>query len=1435
MTTRMRLATLAIMAIAGCAQSVGTVDRVQANLVAKADLLYNADGSPAEWYMRQTVIQAPYASAYTFVGDMGQMERGVFEIQENTLFFYRTYTFTEGEYNGSPRIDTDTTLRCATGRAYCDADGVPIDGQTTCSCNGEYLRDGAPIWMDKSGVVAAFPITAHVDIMWEYNPNTGERTNVKSENTTDRLWWERDHIRVQWGNTQVSNRQFTLGSLLQSVSFTNYEGEAADPSEEPRLLFEQGYMDFVSEHVLAAGTEELEGYGIIPICWYYPWYTGGLFECVSERIKARTAFMKVDHATDDAYEPLTYSDFDMDRFGYFRSERAAWDKSYGTTYSGVLRYANRFDLLQRDAAGNVTGIKPVVFYLDADYPDELVEQANQVGAQWAKAFDAAVRAATGREPSDFGFEHAFVVCENNAPTAAARTGATAGTTTPCEVTEEVKRNGDLRYNFLFAVQAATENGLYGYGPSSADPLNGRIVSAAAYNYVAAMREGANRALDRLEMMAGVKSYREIAYADYIAQAVKYKRLRQTYWQNGYDEADVAKITANLVTRDVAEDLQANGLAKTDANVAASRMGRLAASPALEDLFITDDVKLLFKDPRIGEGYPTLTPAQRERYALRSWSHAGGLKALKDYYVDMAKRRLDLADFYDGALLRLSTEYKARYDEAICTRMADKAGTVELGFDFSVFQADLSDCSAEALIEQLRARFALANGYSPYGFEVTYIPTPLEEDTYDPVLRQTQAEMKALLDELRATFLRELQQRIFYGVAIHEVGHSVGLRHNFEASTDALNFPRAWWDLKVKKTEGGFVAHRAWGETPAQAAAGMREHQYSSVMDYYSKFNLPWLGLGLYDIAAIKYGYAGTMEVFKQEPDTAAFAAYFGVDPALEHPGNVPVIKERGEGLGKSLRRMHPTQYPDLWGDLDAMYDRVDVRRSDVIGEPCSGEGTPCQLGQVCRRLYEGLRCSQDRTVVPYRFGGDEVAFGLPTVTFWDEGIDPYEVVANARENYEQYWLFAGYWHQKDTYWPTEYDNAIRLQFLQMKTQYQWWVMGYATYNHDDYWKKRFGKRWEEDIHGGLSGALASHLGFSTMVDAFGRPTPDYFGFNAMTARYEPIDEMNEDNYINTVYLMEEDGARPIYSEWSYDGYLPVVVSAGSVYDRIAAFEMLSDPEPFLIATDSDADTRRYLINYGTVFRDEVAELFGGLMANNATKYGWCMLESRMTGKPVGYAPKPALAVGGAGATCTDYFCGRIVADRAVDWAPASWGDAGHPCGIELEAAGYELLKGVPMEPEPIYTFPTTRYRIPMLAAYYGMSLLVSSYDRSFLDRTRIWLKGQASEITPPEGALLATCEDRFSGRVYQAFALPDEGYYPAYDLVQQCASMFACYDEDLNDSLSSAARARCEWITGTTDVAGLTLDDLRAAWQFSELQYLVGKLELIRAMHGTYD
>ena len=40
--------------------------------------------------------------------------------------------------------------------------------------------------------------------------------------------------------------------------------------------------------------------------------------------------------------------------------------------------------------------------------------------------------------------------------------------------------------------------------------------------------------------------------------------------------------------------------------------------------------------------------------------------------------------------------------------------------------------------------------------------------------------------------KELRARIFRGLADHELGHTVGLRHNFAASSDALNYDDEFW-------------------------------------------------------------------------------------------------------------------------------------------------------------------------------------------------------------------------------------------------------------------------------------------------------------------------------------------------------------------------------------------------------------------------------------------------------------------------------------------------------------------------------------------------------------------------------------------------------------------------------------------------------------------
>ncbi|MGI6681933.1 MAG: zinc-dependent metalloprotease [Myxococcota bacterium] len=1426
--------------VVSCAQDLGTIDRVQHNPVAKRDILFHEDGTRKEWFVQVTTIEAPYASAYSFVGDQGPMERGVFEIQEGVLYFYRSYSFAENEWVGNPRTDVDQRLT--------NEDGSP------------YLIDGKEVWTSKNTPLLAYPITSHMDIIWEYNPNTGEKTNVRVENTTDRMWYEREYMRVTWGNNlMVSWAGFTTAMRVGGTYAGNlgvptiHHDLSAHKETAPRMNQKEGYMDFVNDWTLTAQTEELEGYGTIPLCWFYAWYSGGVYECISEKIQTRTSFLAVDIEREAEYEPLHYDDFEMNRFGYFREERLVWDKDYGFTYDGVRKMVNRHDIFKKDENGKIIGVKPVIYHLNIGYPNDLIDEANGLAAEWSRAFDAAVKAATGKLPYELPAYHAngqpmlkddgsavhvasmFIVCENNRQDFEARdAGTVVADETICGSLDDYKPLGDLRYNFLSAITAPTQVGLYGYGPSSVNPLSGRIVKAAANNYVAAMRLGARRALDRLELLAGVKSFREVADGAYIAQDVRNKSLeRTTYFKPGYTREEAVELAQKLVPPEVQSALTGGAIGKTDRNPTAGRMGMLAANPDIEAMLISDDVRMLFKDPRLGAANSGAVSGPGGAYALRHWANAKGVQERIKAMTEQTKMGLDKADYYDGAILRLADEYKAQYDKALCEGLRNVQNTA---FDFSAFN-DSNPCSTKALIGQLREAFAYYSQMSPYAYERSVIPTPLEMETFEPILVESQKAMNGLLDKLRQEFAQELYKRIYWGVAIHEVGHTLGLRHNFEASTDALNFPQEYWQLRVTKNGDKYEPVGLWGETKTQVAAGLREYQYSSVMDYYAKFNMPWLGIGLYDIAAIKYAYARTVEVFEKNPDLTKFAKYIDIDPREVSSDNLPAFKERGEGFGLALRRVHATNYPNFWGNVDDIYKRRDVPISEVIGAKCATEGASCGDGKVCKLFYEGLRCSpKDLTMVPYRFGGDELTFGLPTVAVWDDGVDSFEIVNNLRETYENNWIFAGYWHQDPTYWPTNYGNWVQMNFYQMRNHFQWWAINYSVYNKNDYWKNRFGMRWEEDLNGGLPGAMAAHMSFNVMASTFGRPEPANYGYNWMTMRYEPVDQVNRNNYTTQFMLLEEQGARPIYANWDYNGYQPVVTASGSIYERLAAFQMLADPETRFMAQDYMADSRKFLVNYASVFRNEVRELFGGLMANNSEKYGWCVLTHPTSRQPIAFADRDFSGLGYNGQNCTNSYRGCFTMDGANPvklTKTIAYDDTGETC-----ANGEQLydLAGISLEPEPMYTFPTTRFRIPMLAAYYGMALLVDNYDRSFMDSVRLWIAGDKYQITPPPDAEVATCEDLFSGRIYKTYRMKDGGYYPAYDLVSQCDFLFSCYDPARNGSLTDEEVKECKaYARGTTRVNELTLEDLANDYLFHPLQFLIGKLELIRAMHSTYE
>jgi hypothetical protein len=142
-------------------------------------------------------------------------------------------------------------------------------------------------------------------------------------------------------------------------------------------------------------------------------------------------------------------------------------------------------------------------------------------------------------------------------------------------------------------------------------------------------------------------------------------------------------------------------------------------------------------------------------------------------------------------------------------------------------------------------------------------------------------------EKRKDFIRE---QLYTAVQLHEVGHNVGLMHNFAASTDALNYGPRFWELQsypadknaalsssiVPDADKAVIEACIFEEDAindrnetelvftTQECLGEAQHMYSSIMDYHGHWNGDFGGLGNYDRAAVKFMYGKLVETFPTE-------------------------------------------------------------------------------------------------------------------------------------------------------------------------------------------------------------------------------------------------------------------------------------------------------------------------------------------------------------------------------------------------------------------------------------------------------------------------------------------------------------------------------------------------------------------------------------------
>jgi hypothetical protein len=203
-----------LSALAGCAGQ-GDVDRTQPDKVRKA-IFFNAPDQPKTFYYRQTYVDVPPTSAWAFEGTQGSMQKVRFVIEEKFLKGYRAYDYQPGSENAftGGGNNTDTP-------------------------------------------VLVYAIKSHFDVKREYNPGTGEQTNVISENTSDRPWDQREYMRVDWS---VNLADFDIQALMfdpttqflpvLDASMPTYQQETvmSDPNFKDRPIVTTDYIDFV-QHV----------------------------------------------------------------------------------------------------------------------------------------------------------------------------------------------------------------------------------------------------------------------------------------------------------------------------------------------------------------------------------------------------------------------------------------------------------------------------------------------------------------------------------------------------------------------------------------------------------------------------------------------------------------------------------------------------------------------------------------------------------------------------------------------------------------------------------------------------------------------------------------------------------------------------------------------------------------------------------------------------------------------------------------------------------------------------------------------------------------------------------------------------------------------------------------------------------------------------------
>jgi hypothetical protein len=1158
---------LAGLLLSACAGQ-GDINRVQPDAIDKS-IFFKEDGSPRVFYYRKTITGVPPTSAIYFEGlFMDALQKVRFEIQEKFLVAYRAYDYAPGSQ--SP---------------------------TTGGAN------------NTDTPVLTYEIKEHFDIKREYNPATGEETNVISENTTDRPWNQRQHMRLDWGENQVLGETDVADEAAAALrgkktSSGTAVGQNEDPLFNPnRPIFRRDYIDFTHTEVrqpdiigcyLLFGADDEVG----------PW------ECGAAEITFRNSLLPVPEVSE--YEPLAYPDRELIRdrdgtpvrmafasngivpctaaalsaagltgddcteaaldqfakFGYFRTARPGYDRQVGATQEGRKFFINRWNIWQEtvekgsdgkpllDQQGNfvrkqVSTRTPrtITYYLNPEFPEdpELRDMAAKTVEDWNKAMKETVAGllmtASGQTPTlpDLRMR-------------AERTGMGAipdvlkmapNSCSLANVNKHVQDYPDVRQ----MVEARDTHDVLNFDALVQADL---LKACTALEVVTESRKDGDPSKFTWQRNGDLR-YSFLHWID----------RPQAQGPLGYGPSSPDPETGEIISASAyIYGAALDTYTKFAADSVRLANGQLSVDDLLSGKTISD-VLVETAAASQARSAQTMTPAARSMIQAR-------LKALGPTRDSRLKKVGAGIDDQPLQKLRGTTLEKLLFNDDVLPailpgyRPGDPVPADV--FDRAMTKPWLSTQARE----DRRKRFNTLAQHGGCIYMADFADDAILGTALD--LDKQKLPPDALFKRLRAL--------IFRGLADHEIGHTVGLRHNFSASSDALNYRDEYWKIRTTVAD----------PTKWESENKLSEHAYASVMDYGARFNSDVWGLGKYDAAAIRFGYGQLFDMIEQS------RASSWTGPA----GDLT--------LSDSIFVRDYKRLPTLTGGVQTFDEAATtVAPYQAFIDVWTQDFRNLATGQ-------GIRVFPER---PYKFCDDLFEGNLDCKT-WDRGANQQEMVSNVTEQFRNYYAFNAYRRGRINWQIDGYLGRLQERYFNRYSEaFQFFFFMGDLLNDPDF-----------DLGSDLF--LASIDSLNSIAAILQTPEP---GMHCPTALSPNVATFPADanGYYDTRACLPgkpqlEIGlpdAKPFYIDFS-DEYYYTFTRVGSLLEKLQALVALTSTESRFFRVDELSDVAaRSSINYYRLFRDEVVKLLSGVIRNDNSLYAATL---GGTGPTYTYQPTPVIDV-----------------------------------------------------------------------------------------------------------------------------------------------------------------------------------------------------------------